>query len=117
MAEQTDHVRVAFLNRLDPKKVDGYRELHKNVPEFVTDTMEEAGVSDFRLFVRDEIAVCVFDVEDPDRYAEVMSAEERMDEWERKANEYKLEGVDVDSGDELGFPWMEEIWRFTPGDE
>ena len=114
MSDENSTVRAAFLQRIDPDKVEGYRELHEDVPEFVTDAMERAGVHDFRLFLRDEIAICVLDVEDPETYVEVMSADENMDEWERRANEYKDEGIDVDSAEEQQMPWMDEIWRFTP---
>ena len=114
MTTEKSTERVAFLQRIDPEKVDGYRELHENVPDFVTDAMERAGVHDFRLFLRDEIAICFLEVEDHETYVEVMSADENIDEWERRANEFKDEGIDIESDEEQHIPWMDEIWRFTP---
>jgi len=108
-----DTERVAFLQLLEPDMTEGYKELHENVPAFVEEAMARAGVEDFRVFQREDVAVCVMDVTDADEYVEVMSEDEQMDGWERRANQYKRQGIDVDASPDEQIPWMEEIWHFS----
>ncbi|MFB6119631.1 MAG: L-rhamnose mutarotase [Halobacteriaceae archaeon] len=101
--------RVAFLQRLKPDRVDDYVEAHQDVPTAVTDTMADADVEWFDVFVRDEIAVCVLSVADPERFADTyeraMAENETIADWERLNNGFKREGMDGD-----GIPWMERVW-------
>jgi len=114
MSESTDELeRVVFLNKLDPDAVDEYVDLHRDVPEHVTAAMERAGVADFRVYVRDDTAICVMEVRDVEEYLEVYVGDPEVEEWERRVNEYKREGIDVD-GDGEQVPFMDEIWSFSP---
>lgn len=114
-SQAADLERVVFLNRLDPNKVQQYVDLHREVPEHVTETMERAGVEEFQVYVRDDIAVCVLAVHDVDEYLDVYVGDPEIEEWERRVNDYKREGIDVDAEGEQ-VPFMEQIWSFTPAD-
>jgi L-rhamnose mutarotase len=111
----TDLERAVFLNRLDPDNVEDYVDIHSEVPEFVPDAMESAGVERFQVFVKDDIAVCILDVHDLDDYRDVYVQNPEIEDWERRVNEYKREGIDVDADGEQ-VPFMDEIWSFTPDD-
>jgi L-rhamnose mutarotase len=111
----TDLERAVFLNRLDPDNVEDYVAIHSEVPEFVPDAMESAGVERFQVFVKDDIAVCILDVHDLDDYRDVYVQNPEIEDWERRVNEYKREGIDVDADGEQ-VPFMDEIWSFTPDD-
>lgn len=111
--------RAAFVQYLDPDRVDDYVAAHEEVPEAVTETMEAADVHWFDLYVRDDVAVCVMEVEDADRYTEVygeaMAENEAIEEWERLTAEFKREGIDVEGESDGQIPWMERVWTFEPG--
>ncbi|WP_436927537.1 L-rhamnose mutarotase [Halosimplex amylolyticum] len=108
----TDHnstERVAMLQRLDPDHIDDYLEAHEDVPQAVSDAMDRGGVQEFRLFVRDEISVAYFEVDDYEEFNGVYMADPECQEWEERVAAFKQEGVDVDSGE---MPLMDEVWTF-----
>lgn len=109
MPDETD--RAVYLQRIDPEHRAEYLAAHEDVPEGVTRAMEEAGVERFELYVREEIAVCILEAEDLERYDEAMADDPAVEEWERRVARFKTEGVDVESGEA---PYMEEVWSFEP---
>lgn len=106
-----DTERAVYLQRIDPDLRDEYLEAHEDVPEGVTRAMKEAGVERFELYVRKEIAVCILEAEDIERYDEAMASDPAVEEWERRVAEFKTEGVDVEADDD-GVPYMKEVWSF-----
>jgi L-rhamnose mutarotase len=108
--------RAVYLQRIDPDHREAYIEAHDDVPEGVTDAMARAGVTEFDLFVRDDIAVCVFEAEDLDAYVDEMTGDPAVEEWERYVAEFKREGVDVDADPDEQIPFMDRIWEFRPGE-
>jgi L-rhamnose mutarotase len=106
----TDTETVVILQRLDPDSVDEYVESHDDVPEAVTEAMAEGGVAEFRLFVEDDVAVCVLEVADFAAYQERYETDEECLAWEAHVDQFKRSGVDPDTGE---MPTMEEIWSFT----
>lgn len=111
MADETG--RAVYLQQIDPERREEYLAAHEDVPEGVTRAMAEAGVERFELYVRDEIAVCILEAEDVERYDEAMADDPAVEEWERHVAQFKTDGVDVDA-DDGGVPYMEEIWSFEP---
>ena len=112
-----DTDRAVYVQRLDPAQRDAYIEAHDNVPEGVTDAMEQGGVEEFELYVREDIAVCILECEDLDAYFDTVDGNEIVAEWERFTGQFKRSGVDSDASPEEGIPFMERVWRFTPSDE
>jgi L-rhamnose mutarotase len=117
MSSDRDTERAVYLQRIDPDHREAYIEAHDDVPEGVTDAMARAGVTEFDLFVRDEIAVCLLEAEDLDTYVEEMTGDPAVEEWERYVAEFKHEGVDVDADPDEQIPFMDRIWAFRPDDD
>jgi L-rhamnose mutarotase len=112
MAAETE--RAVYVQRLDPDQREAYVEAHDDVPDAVTDTMERGGLTEFELYVRDDIAVCILECVDIDAYLDAVDGDEEVAEWERYTGQFKKEGVDADADPESGIPFMECIWRFDP---
>ena len=111
-----DTERAVYVQRVDPDHRQEYIDIHDEVPEGVTDAMARGGVTDFELYLRDDIAVCVLEAEDLDTYVETMTGDPDIEEWERHTAHLKREGVDVDADPEEQIPFMDRIWSFSPGD-
>ena len=110
MADNTE--RAVYIQRIDPERRERYIEAHDDVPAGVVDAMERGGVTEFELYVRDDIAVCILEAEDLDAYLETVDGDEAVEEWERHVAQFKEEGVDVDDEDEP-IPFMERIWALS----
>lgn len=102
--------RHVYLQRIDPDWKDEYVEAHDDVPQGVMDAMERGGATDFELYVRDDIAVCVLEVHDIDEYLDAVTGDPAVEEWERHVAQYKREGVDVDAAEDEQIPFMDCIW-------
>ncbi|QGA82216.1 L-rhamnose mutarotase [Halomicrobium sp. LC1Hm] len=106
----SDTETVVVMQRLDPDRVDEYVESHEHVPAAVTRAMEAGGVEEFRLFVEDDVAVCVVEAESFEAYQERYESDEACLEWEAHVDQFKRSGVDPETGE---MPTMDEIWSFT----
>lgn len=114
MAE--DGERAVYVQRIDPDRTEEYVEAHEDVPDGVTEAMERGGVSEFELYLRDDVAVCVLECEDLDAYLDAVTGDPAVEAWERRVAEFKDEGVDVDAPADEQVPFMERIWSFRPED-
>ncbi|WP_049898539.1 L-rhamnose mutarotase [Halococcus agarilyticus] len=111
-----DTERAVYVQRIDPEHRDEYLGAHENVPEEVSAAMERGGVTEFELYVRDDLAVCVLEARDIDAYLDEIDDDETVEEWERRVAQFKREGVDVDDREEP-IPFMERIWTLRNGSE
>jgi L-rhamnose mutarotase len=111
---EADTERAVYVQRLDPERREEYVAAHDDVPAGVTDAMERGGVEEFELYVREDLAVCVLECRDLERYLEAVDGDETVAEWERHTGEFKREGVDADADPEDGIPFMQRVWRFAP---
>ncbi len=109
MSEELE--RAVYLQRLDPEQREEYVRAHDDVPAAVTDAMARADVRTFELYVREEIAICVFEATDVQAYFDIVEDDPDVQEWERYVAQFKEAGVDVDA-DEAVVPAMERIWSF-----
>lgn len=112
MASDTE--RAVYIQRIDPEYREEYLEAHEDVPEGVSDAMRRGGVTEFELYVRDDLAVCILEAEDIDAYLDEVDGDEAVEEWERHVAEFKREGVDVDDEQEP-IPFMDRIWTLSTG--
>jgi L-rhamnose mutarotase len=112
-----DTERAVYIQRLDPDQRDAYVEAHDEVPDGVTDAMEQGGVEEFELYVRDNVAVCILECADLDAYLDAVDGNDAVAEWERYTGQFKESGVDTDASPEAGIPFMERVWRFRPAGE
>lgn len=109
--------RAVYLQRIDPERRGEYVEAHEDVPDGVVEAMDRGGVTDFELYVRDDIAVCVLECEDVDAYLDAVDGDEAVAEWEAYTGQFKRDGVDPDADPDEGIPFMEKIWEYSPADE
>lgn len=114
MVQKAETERAVYIQRIDPEQREAYIEAHNDVPEGVTETMARSGVTDFELYIRDDIAVCVLEAEDVSAYVDAVADNESIKEWERLVAQFKRNGVDVDAAPDEQIPFMERIWSFTP---
>lgn len=112
MVSTTETERAVYVQRINPDRKDEYLDAHDDVPSGVTNAMKRGGVTNFELFVRDDIAVCILEAKDLETYNEVMAADPDVEEWERYVAQFKTEGVDVDADEPI--PYMTEVWSFEP---
>ena len=106
--------RAVYIQRLDPDRREEYVEAHGDVPEGVTDAMERGGVTNFELYVREDVAVCLLECDDIDAYLEAVEGDEAVADWEAYTGRFKREGVDPGADPEEGIPFMEKVWEFEP---
>lgn len=109
-----DTERAVYVQRIDPERKQEYLDAHDDVPEGVTDAMERGTVTEFDLYVRDDVAVCIVEAEDLDSYVDAVTDDPVVDEWERHVAQFKREGVDVDAPEDEQIPFMDEVWSFSP---
>lgn len=109
-----DTERAVYVQRIDPDYREEYLEAHEDVPAGVSEAMHRGGVTEFELYVRDDLAVCILEAEDVDAYLEAVDGDEAVEEWERRVAQFKREGVDVDDEDEP-IPFMDRIWTLEDG--
>ena len=106
--------RAVYVQRLDPDQREEYVAAHDEVPEGVTDAMERGGVTDFELYVREDLAVCILECEDIDAYLDTVAGDDTVAEWEAYTGQFKREGVDPDAAPDEGIPFMDRVWSFSP---
>jgi L-rhamnose mutarotase len=109
--EDSDTERYVYVQRIDPDRKAEYVDAHDHVPEGVVEAMRRGGATDFELYVRDDVAVCVLDVVDVDEYLDAVTGDPAVEEWERHVAQFKREGVDVDAPEDEQIPFMERIWE------
>ena len=112
MPADTD--RAVYVQRLDEERIDEYVDAHERVPDGVTAAMERGGVTDFEVYVRGDVAVCVLEAADLDAYLDEVTGAPAVEEWERRVAQFKDEGVDVDAPADEQIPFMDRIWSFSP---
>ena len=76
-----DTERAVYVQRIDPAYREEYLEAHEDVPTGVTDAMERAGIEEFQLYVLDDLAVCILEADDLERYDETMASDPAVEEW------------------------------------
>lgn len=107
MPNDNDPEQVVILQRIKPEMTDEYVDAHDDVPQSVIDAMIEGGVHEYRLYLRDEIAVGVVEVEDMEEFQERYESDPENEEWEAFVEQFKTDGIDPD---DMEMPVMEEIW-------
>ncbi|WP_228546152.1 L-rhamnose mutarotase [Halegenticoccus tardaugens] len=108
----SDTERAVYIQHIDSEHRDEYLKAHEDVPKGVSQAMKRGGVTEFELYVRDDLAVCILEAEDIGVYLDEVDGDEAVEEWERYVAQFKREGVDVDD-DEEPIPFMERIWTLS----
>jgi L-rhamnose mutarotase len=80
--------RVCFLLRVDPERLDEYKERHRNVWPEMRDALREAGWGNYSLFLRDDgLLVGYVETEDFAAAQRAMAATEVNDRWQAEMAE------------------------------
>ena len=114
-SERKQTERAVVLQRIDPEQREAYLDAHEDVPNAVTDAMERNNVREFRLFIRDDIAVFVLEAPDVDAYYQDAMSDPDVQEWERYVAKFKQDGIDVDATDDDQVPFMNDVWSLAEG--
>lgn len=102
--------QVVILQRIKPEMTGEYVAAHDDVPQSVIDAMVEGGVHEYWLYLRDEIAVSIVEVEDMERFQDRYEGDSENEEWEAYVEQFKTDGID---SDDMKMPFMEEIWSLS----
>lgn len=111
-----DTERAVYVQRIDSERKQEYIEAHDDVPEGVTKAMERGTVTEFELYIRGDVAVCILEAEDLDAYFETATGDPEVEKWERHVAQFKRKGIDVDAPKDEQIPFMDCIWSYRGGE-
>ncbi len=90
--------RVAFIMRIKPGTQEEYRRRHQQVwPELVTD-LKRAGCQNYSIYLRGTELFAYMEVEDFQRYLEIMEASRASQRWETKMSDILIRETEADTG-------------------
>ena len=100
--------RVAFIMRIKPGTQEEYRRRHQQVwPELVTD-LKRAGCQNYSIYLRGTELFAYMEVEDFQRYLEIMEASRASQRWEAKMSDILIRETEADTGFP---PVLEEVFH------
>ena len=102
--------RVCFLLRVDPERLDEYKERHRNVWPEMRDALREAGWGNYSLFLRDDgLLVGYLETDDFARARAAMEATDVNARWQAEMAEF----FELPSGErpDTGLVRLEEIFH------
>ena len=81
--------RVCFLLRVDPERLDEYKERHRNVWPEMRDALREAGWGNYSLFLREDgLLVGYVETEDFEAAQRAMAATDVNARWQAEMAEF-----------------------------
>ena len=100
--------RVCFLLQVDPKRLDEYKERHRNVWPEMQAALRDAGWGNYSLFLADDgLLVGYVETEDFDAAQRAMAATDVNDRWQREMAEFFGERADE------GLVRLEEVFHLA----
>ena len=79
--------RVAFMMRIKPGTQEEYRRRHRQVwPELLAD-LKHAGCQHYSIYLRDTELFAYMEVDDFQRYLEIMAASRASERWEAQMSD------------------------------
>jgi len=98
--------RVCFLLRVDPMRLDAYKQHHRNVWPEMQDALREAGWGNYSLFLGDDgLLVGYVETEDFEAAQRAMAETEVNDRWQQQMAEFFGERADE------GLVRLEEVFH------
>jgi L-rhamnose mutarotase len=86
--------RVCFLLRVDPERLDEYKERHRNVWPEMRDALREAGWGNYSLFLREDgLLVGYFETESYERALAEMEERDVNTRWQADMAQYFTGGA------------------------
>jgi L-rhamnose mutarotase len=100
--------RICFLLRVDPDRLDEYKERHRNVWPEMQEALREAGWGNYSLFLGDDgLLVGYVEAEDFEAAQRAMAATDVNDRWQREMAEFFGERADE------GLVRLEEVFHLA----
>ena len=98
--------RVCFLLQVDPKRLDEYKERHRNVWPEMQSALREAGWGNYSLFLgNDGLLVGYVETEDFEAAQRAMAGTDVNDRWQKQMAEFFGERADE------GLVRLEEVFH------
>jgi L-rhamnose mutarotase len=98
--------RVCFLLRVDPERLDEYKQRHRNVWPEMRDALREAGWGNYSLFLREDgLLVGYVETEDFEAAQRAMAATDVNDRWQSEMAAFFGERADE------GLVRLEEVFH------
>ena len=104
--------RVCFLLRVDPERLDEYKERHRNVWPEMRDALREAGWGNYSLFLREDgLLVGYVETEDFEAAQRAMAATDVNARWQAEMAEF----FELPSGErpDTGLQRLEEVFHLA----
>ncbi len=100
--------RIAFTMRIKPGTQEEYRRRHRQVwPELLAD-LKRAGCKNYSIYLRDTELLAYMEVEDFERYLEIMATSQASERWEDQMSDILIRETEA----ETGFPpVLEEVFH------
>jgi L-rhamnose mutarotase len=94
--------------RIKPGTQDEYRQRHQQVwPELLTD-LKRAGCQNYSIYLRDTELIAYMEVNDFQRYLEIMAASRTSERWEAQMSDILIRETETDTGFP---PVLEEVFH------
>src|ERR1700757_147011 len=100
--------RIAFIMKIKPGAQEEYRRRHLQVwPELLTD-LKRTGCQNYSIYLRDTELFAYMEVDDFQRYLEIMAASRTSERWEAQMSDILIRGTEAATG----FPTvLEEVFH------
>ncbi|HEY6408388.1 MAG TPA: L-rhamnose mutarotase [Ktedonobacteraceae bacterium] len=100
--------RIAFTMRIKPGTEEEYRRRHRQVwPELLAD-LKRAGCKNYSIYLRDAQLFAYMEVDDFQRYLEIMAASRAGERWEAQMSDILMRETEAATG----FPSvLEEVFH------
>jgi L-rhamnose mutarotase len=90
--------RIAFIMRIKPGTEEEYRRRHQRVwPEMLAD-LKRAGCQNYSIYLRGTELFAYMEVEDFERYLEIMKASQASERWEEYMSDILIRETDPATG-------------------
>jgi L-rhamnose mutarotase len=100
--------RVAFIMRIKPGTQEEYRRRHKQVWQELLTDLKRAGCQNYSIYLRDTELFAYMEVEDFQRYLEIMATSLASERWEAQMSDILIRETEADTG----FPLvLEEVFH------
>ena len=100
--------RIAFIMKIKPGTQKEYRRRHQQVwPELLTD-LKNAGCQNYSIYLRDTELFAYMEVDDFQRYLEIMAASSASEHWEALMSDILIRETEADTGFP---PVLEEVFH------
>lgn len=100
--------RIAFRMRIKPGTEEEYRRRHQQVwPELLAD-LKRAGCQNYSIYLRDTDLFAYMEVEDFQRYLEIMEMSSASERWEARMSDILIRETEAATGFP---PLLEEVFH------